>query len=395
MEYDYLIIGAGIIGLTLAYTLKKKHPEAKLLILEKESDVAKHSSGRNSGVIHAGFYYTPDSLKAKLTAEGARLMKAFCKAQDIPMLECGKVVIAQNAEELIGIDELHRRGHMNGVVTHIIDEKELSDIEPNAKTFGKALYSPETASVNPIHVSLRLKVLLIAKGVEFCFEEAYVKRLQTGHVLTSKNRSLFSKKIINAAGLYADYIAKDFGLSKHYTILPFKGIYLKYTLDDHPLRTHVYPVPNLNNPFLGVHFTLTVDGHLKIGPTAIPAFWRENYQGWSHFKLKECLSILGLETRLLCNNAFHFRTLAREEIKKYNKSHLVSEAAKMVKHLNQKGFDTWSTPGIRAQLLDLRNSKLVQDFVVEENEESVHILNAVSPAFTGSFAFSEWLCEQL
>ncbi len=390
---DILIIGAGIIGLTLAYTLKQKQPDVRIIILEKESDVAKHGSGRNSGVIHAGFYYTPDSLKAKLTAEGNRLMKAFCRKHDIPMRECGKVVIAQNEAEQAGIHELHRRGNANQVTTQIIDEQQLAEIEPNAKTSGIALFSPDTASVNPVAVSQMLKKILSEQGVHFLFAEAYRKRGSKNSIITSKNNRIQAKKIVNSGGLYADKIAQDFGFSQHYTILPFKGIYLKYAFDDHPLRTHVYPVPNLNNPFLGVHFTLTVEGHLKIGPTAIPAFWRENYHQMQGFDLKECASILALEARLFCNNAFHFRALAREEMRKYNKNYLTSEALKMVKTMKAAGFQNWSTPGIRAQLLDKRDFKLVQDFVVEGDEESVHILNAVSPAFTGSFAFAMWCVE--
>jgi L-2-hydroxyglutarate oxidase len=391
---DTLIIGAGIIGLTLAYTLKKKYPDLDIIILEKETEVAKHGSGRNSGVIHAGFYYTPDSLKAKLTALGNQKMKAFCCEHSIPMRECGKVVIAQNETEQAGIHELHRRGGANGVRTQIINKQELAEIEPNAKTCEIALFSPDTASVNPVNVCLKLKDLLIAEGVQFLLGEAYVKRSKKNTILTSKNNLIQATKIINSGGLYADKIARDFGLSQHYTILPFKGIYLKYTLEDQPLRTHVYPVPNLNNPFLGVHFTLTVDGDLKIGPTAIPAFWRENYQKLQGFDLRECTAILALETRLWCSNAFQFRALAREEMRKYNKHYLVSEALKMVKSIRADGFQHWSTPGIRAQLLDKRDFKLVQDFVVEENEESLHILNAVSPAFTGSFAFAEWCVEK-
>ncbi len=390
---DYLIIGAGIIGLTVAYTLKQKHPECSITILEKEETVAKHSSGRNSGVIHAGFYYTPDSLKAQFTAQGAQLMKQFCHEHQIPLLECGKVVIAQNETERLGLAELHRRGNANQVETHIIDEQQLAEIEPNAKTFQQALYSPATASVNPVLVSQKVHQLLVAQGVRFYFGEGYAKYLKTNTLLTSKNTILHAKKVINAAGLYADQVAKDFDLSKHYTILPFKGIYLKYVFDDHPLRTHVYPVPNLNNPFLGVHFTLAADGHLKIGPTAIPAFWRENYQSFNGFKLAELFTIMGLETKLLWKNAFNFRSLALEEMRKYRKAHLVEEASRMVKSIKKKGFQQWSTPGIRAQLLDTRNNKLVQDFVVENNDESLHILNAVSPAFTSSFAFSNWLVE--
>ena len=175
---------------------------------------------------------------------------------------------------------------------------------------------------------------------------------------------------------------------------PFKGIYLKYAGPNPPLRTNIYPVPNLNNPFLGVHFTITVDGYIKIGPTAIPAFWRENYQGFDRFSAKEAAEIIRWESVLFAKNAFGFRKLAFEELRKYQKSHLTGLAAKLVKRLDPAMFSHWSTPGIRAQLLNTKTLSLVQDFVVEGDGKSIHVLNAVSPAFTCSLAFSDWLVTE-
>jgi len=201
------------------------------------------------------------------------------------------------------------------------------------------------------------------------------------------------KKLINAAGLYADKIARDFGFSGNYIIIPFKGVYLKDKLNLAGLTTNIYPVPNLANPFLGVHYTLTVAGEAKIGPTAIPAFWRENYQGLDNFRIAEMLQIFNYETRLFLTNAFGFRTLAWPEIRKYNRTHFLDLARKLTDNINYEGFKEWSRPGIRAQLLDTRTLELVQDFVVEGNETSIHILNAVSPAFTSSMPFAEWVVE--
>jgi L-2-hydroxyglutarate oxidase LhgO len=390
---DYLIIGAGIIGLTLAYQLKLKKPQAKILILEKEAEIAMHASGRNSGVIHAGFYYSAESLKAKFTCQGNQLLKAYCRQKQIPLLECGKVVVAKNETEIPKIQELAQRGLQNGVHVKIIDTQELNAIEANAKTCEIALYSPDTASVNPKTVMLQLKSDLLAQGVNFIFNEHYSKKIDAHTIKTQTGQKISAQKIINAAGLYADKIAKDFDCGHDYTILPFKGIYLKYTGTDQPLKTHIYPVPNLNNPFLGVHFTITADQHLKIGPTAIPAFWRENYQGLRHFKLKEFLQILGIETLLLSKNSFNFRKLALDEFPKYFKNNLIKEAAALVHTINPKNFTTWSTPGIRAQLLNTRSLNLVQDFLTEYTESSIHILNAVSPAFTSSFALSKWIVD--
>ena len=391
--YDYLIIGAGIIGLAVAKTLIEKYPNAKIVIIEKEKDVGYHSSGRNSGVLHAGFYYTANSLKAKFTRDGNREMTKFCEDNNLSINKCKKVVVATNEEELKTLNELYKRGIKNSVEVELIDEEKLNSLYPNVKTYKKALFSPTTSSINPLEILEFLKKYLIQKGVEFRFEEAYNTNLNNNEILTSKKNRIKAKKIINAAGLYADKIAKDFGYSKNYTIIPFKGIYLKYTKQDMPITTNIYPVPNLKNPFLGVHYTITVDNHIKIGPTAIPAFFRENYEGFKNFKLDEFLEIIKYEIKLFVKNSFGFRNLALEEMRKYYKPYFISLATKMVKYIDENGFNEWSKPGIRAQLMDINTLELLQDFVVEGDENSIHILNAVSPAFTSSFPFARYIVE--
>jgi len=276
----------------------------------------------------------------------------------------------------------------------MVDTQELKIIEPNAKTVECALYSPSTATVDPVAIMQRLQQELEKRGVVFFLAEGYKKRMDAHTITSTQGRTFSAGKIINAAGLYADQIAKDFKLAKNFTIIPFKGIYLKYTGQDFPIKTNIYPVPNLENPFLGVHYTVTVDGTIKIGPTAIPAFWRENYQGWDAFNLKEFLEILAHEARLLLTDQFNFRKLAFTELRKYNKNYFVNLAANMVKSVDKSGFTEWSKPGIRAQLLNTKTMQLVQDFCVEEDQSSIHILNAVSPAFTCSFPFAAWVVER-
>ncbi len=317
---DYLIIGAGVIGLAIANELQQRHPEAKITVIEKEPDVAYHSSGRNSGVLHAGFYYTADSLKAKFTREGNAMMRKYCYDNNLRINECKKVVVTQNEEELKSLFELEKRGKVNGVDIKLITEEELALYEPNATTYQYALYSPTTATVDPVEVNQCMKQELLKNGVQILFNEPYCQCLQENTIQTT-NYTITANKIINAAGLYADKVAKDFGYSKNYTIIPFKGIYLKYKGSDKPIQTNIYPVPNLKNPFLGVHYTITVDGTIKIGPTSIPAFWRENYKGWSNFKFGELMNILLWEARLFLLNSFGFRSLALEEIKKYNRKY--------------------------------------------------------------------------
>jgi (S)-2-hydroxyglutarate dehydrogenase len=392
-QCDFLIIGAGILGLTMAREILRRYPTVAISILEKEYDVAQHASGRNSGVLHAGFYYSSNSFKAKFTSEGNKALRKYCLENKIYINECKKVVVAHDEFELKTLFELERRGIENGSEVYLVDEKQLADIEPNAVTFGKALYSPRTGTVDPAAICRVMRAELESAGVIFRFEHAFERRLAANAVQT--NRGVFEfQTLVNCAGLYADQIAKEFEFSQNYKIIPFKGMYLKYTGSDRPIRTNIYPVPNLKNPFLGVHFTVTNNGQIKIGPTAIPAFWRENYSGFHGFKFSEFLEILGLETRLFYSNKFGFRNLAYEEVLKYQRKYFVGLAQKMVKSIDPDGFTEWTRPGIRAQLLNMKTLELVQDFVVEGDRNSIHILNAVSPAFTGSIPFAKWIVSE-
>ncbi len=390
--YDYLIIGAGIIGLNIAKNLKERFPESKVLVVEKEKEVALHSSGRNSGVLHAGFYYTANSLKAKFTKEGNIALKEFCKQRNLKVNACQKVVVAQDEKEVEGLDELKRRGDANGVELFWLDELKLEELYPNVKTYKKALLCPSTATVNPKEVTKEFAKVIQELGVELILDCKYES--SKGNKVTTSKGVFEAKKVINCAGLYADKIANDFNFSKDFVIIPFKGIYLKDHHNIAQLKTNIYPVPNLDNPFLGVHFTLTVDNEAKIGPTAIPAFWRENYKGFDNFNIKEFFQIIYYEAKLFLTNAFGFRELAFTEIKKYSFSHLKGLAKNLTKNMDDVGYDSWSTPGIRAQLLNKKTLELVQDFVVESDENSVHVLNAVSPAFTSSIPFANWVVEE-
>ena len=390
--YDYLVIGGGIIGLNIAKNLKERNSTCKIVLIDKEPELAMHSSGRNSGVLHAGFYYSADSLKAKFTRDGNRALHEFCDNRGLHVNRCAKVVVATNEEELKGLEELKKRGDTNGVELSWMDENELHAKYPNIKTYKKALFSPTTSTVDPKELTLEFAKVIEEMGVTILTNTAYKKRINDTEVLTSQG-SVKCKKVINCAGLYADKIAQEYGFAKNFVIIPFKGIYLKDKDNLSHLKTNVYPVPNLANPFLGVHYTLTQKDEAKIGPTAIPAFWRENYKGIDNFKLNEMIQILFYEAKLFITNAFGFRSLAYTEVKKYIKSHLINLASILTNNMNHKGYSSWSTPGIRAQLLDTKTLELVQDFVVEGDENSVHVLNAVSPAFTSSIPFANWVVE--
>jgi L-2-hydroxyglutarate oxidase len=390
---DYLVIGAGIIGLTIARTLAARFPDRKICVIEKESQVAMHASGRNSGVLHAGFYYTADSLKAKFTRDGNKAMTRYCEENGLKINKCGKIIVATGEHELAGLDELKRRGDRNGVELVWLSEEEAKRIDPNVKTYKRALFSPNTSSVDPLEVCRHMLRENEANGVEFLFSTAYVKH--EGNRVVTNRGTLECGYVINAAGLYADEIAHDYDFGLSYTIMPFKGIYLKYDKNKSDVTTNIYPVPNLKNPFLGVHFTKTVDNVIKIGPTAIPAFWRENYAGFDRFKFGELLQIGYYQAKLFIKNSFNFRKLAIEEMKKYKKANFIKLSLTMIGQLDTNGFGDFLKPGIRAQLLHKKTLQLVQDFVIEGDDRSMHVLNAVSPAFTCSIPFAEYVVDEI
>ncbi|MZP29502.1 L-2-hydroxyglutarate oxidase [Heliobacterium undosum] len=392
-RYDYVVVGAGIIGLTIARELKSRWKECSVCMIEKEPDVAYHSSGRNSGVLHAGFYYTADSLKARFTRDGNRAMRDYCEKKGIQINRCGKIVVATDEEELKGLEELKRRAERNGVELLWMEEEEVQRLDPNVRTYQKALYSPSTASVDPIEVCQAIKADNAGMGIDMRYSTKYERF--NGGVVHCDSGPIGCRYLINAAGLYADRIAHGLGFGKKYTIIPFKGIYLKYAKNKTDVVTNIYPVPNLANPFLGVHFTKTVDGSIKIGPTAIPSFWRENYKGLENFRLDEMISILIYEAKLFFTNSFNFRKLAFEEMRKYDKSRLIQASLKMVKNVDAQGFGNFMRPGIRAQLLNRETLELVQDFVIEGDNRSLHVLNAVSPAFTCAFPFARHVVDQM
>ena len=389
---DIVIVGGGIIGLSIAREIYNRHPDLKITLIEKEATVACHASGRNSGVLHAGFYYTPDSLKSRFTVEGNKLLTDYCLKNNLSINRCGKVVVAKDEKELNSIFELKRRGDTNGVDLELIDEKRLEELEPNARTFDKALYSPTTSVVNPKEVAGHIADTLKEK-VNILFNEKFIKRDDTNTISTNTHKIKF-KHLINSAGLYADKIAHQFGIGQKYTLIPFKGLYMEYK-DSNLIHKHIYPVPNLKNPFLGVHFTITISGKVKIGPTAIPAFWRENYEGVSNFNLNEFLEVVWNEAKLFFTNAFNFRSLTFEEFKKYYRNYFIHQATHLVKKIDINKFGNYLTPGIRSQLLDRKEMKLVMDYVIEQGENSTHVLNAVSPAFTSAFSFSKFIVDEV
>lgn len=391
---DFLVVGGGIVGLSIARELKARHANASVCLIEKEPACGLHASGRNSGVIHAGFYYSADSLKARFTREGNLALTAYCREHGLALNPCGKLVVAQSADDLPALDELLRRGKVNGVPLEPISAEDAHKIEPRVKTWERAIFSPSTASADPAAVIESMHAEALREGIRLETSAAFLRK--TGErTLETTLGTIEAVYLINAAGLYADAIARAYGFSKHYRILPFKGLYLYSDEPVGALRTHVYPVPNLLNPFLGVHFTVTVNGHAKIGPTAIPALWREQYQGLDRFDLAECLEVAWRELGLFFSSGFDFRRLAMEELRKYSRSHLVGLAGRLLEGVRLEDYRRWGRSGIRAQLIDLRTRKLEMDFVLEGDEQSLHVLNAVSPGWTCALPFARHVVDRI
>lgn len=390
---DFLVIGGGIVGINVARQLKKRSPVAKIVLIEKEEKCAAHASGRNSGALHAGFYYTADSLKAKFTRLGNKLLTEYCETKKIPVNKCGKLVVAKNAGDFSQLDELLRRGKANGVVLEAITEKDALKIEPRVKTHECAIFSPTTSSVDPIQVMSAMTEDAQNEGVDIRTGVAYLKKAKGG--VETSDGVYSAGYIVNSAGLYADKIARDFGFSQEYRILPFKGLYLYSKEPAGSIRTNIYSVPDLRNPFLGMHFSVVANGQAKIGPTAIPAFWREQYEGFHRFKADEFFDILFREGGLFLFAGFDFRKLAIEEIQKYSRTRMVSLASALLKGVHLKDYTQWGKPGIRAQLVHVKKRRLEMDFVIQGDHQSSHILNAVSPGFTCAIPFSEYVCDQI
>jgi L-2-hydroxyglutarate oxidase LhgO len=379
---EILIVGGGIIGLTIARELTQKGYE-HVVIIDKEKDLGKHASGRNSGVLHAGIYYTPDSLKARSCLNGNFLMRTYCKEKGLPILESGKVIVTRNEKEISTLKELHRRALANGAKVDMVSEEELNEIEPNARTVHRAIYSHHTAVVDPKKIVISLERDLAASGkVQFLLNCNFLGIKGSSTAITTGGEIEF-KRFINAAGAHCDRVARAFDLGFNLRMIPFKGIYKKLKKDKaHLVRGNIYPVPDIRNPFLGIHFTRSVHGEVYLGPTAIPALGRENYgilQGID----SEAFSILFRDAVLFCANP-KFRDVALTEPKKYLTPYFFNSALKLVKKLDPMDIESAHKVGIRAQLVDWDKKELILDFLVQKEGESIHILNPVSPAFTSS-----------
>jgi L-2-hydroxyglutarate oxidase LhgO len=396
-KYDLIILGAGITGLSVAREAIRANSDCKILVIEKESQIGMHGSGRNSGVLHSGIYYPTNTLKAKFCAEGSALMINYCKEHNLPIIRCGKVILPVTTKDESQIDLLYARGIKNGASVKIISREELKEIEPEASTIAqKFLYSPNTSVVDPHIILSKIKAELKENGVTILFNEKVVLAdpdLST--IKTSKNNSFKYGQLINCTGQYSDVVSKVFNVGEKYTLLPFKGLY--YGLHKNSnirLNGLIYPVPDLNVPFLGIHSVKLVDGSVYFGPTAVPAFGREHYQGFKGVNIKDATSISYHLLRQYISNKQGFRSYTHQEMHRFLKSEFLKSMQKLIPGLTSSDLVDSQKVGIRAQLLNTEKNELVMDFLVERADNTTHVLNAVSPAFTSAFSFAKYILNK-
>ena len=393
-NYDYVIIGAGIIGISLGIELLTQKPTKKILIIDKETRPGVHASGRNSGVLHAGFYYSPDSLKAKFCKQGNLELKKFCNTNNLEVKETGKVVVCQDKNDVTRLMNLFERGIANGVEIELLESNELSRIEPAAQTVDKFIWSPTTAVGNPKEIIKKLAEKFTDMGGLFRFNSRVKLINKNNEVLIEGDGYILSAtSIINSAGAYASELAKQVGVGHEYVCLPFLGAYRKSEFIAGNPKRLVYPVPNPINPFLGVHTTNTLSDEIKIGPTAFPVIGREQYKFLDGFNAKELRDFYLATKTLLKSDSVNILGLAKSEGIKLFKRPLIKKAKKLTNalDLNQK----WKNypAGIRAQIVNLDTKVIEMDYIVRSDKNVVHILNAVSPGWTSSIPFSRWIVE--
>ena len=392
MKCDLLILGAGVVGISIGIAYLEANPGKKVIIAEKEGSIGKHASGRNSGVLHAGFYYSPETLKAKFCREGNKQLRILAKKYSIPVREVGKVVVARNSDEDARLDPLFERGVNNGVDLELVDAALLPKYEPLARTTNRFLWSPTTAVSDPGMIISAMRTEFENAGGRIDLGTSIELAVTSGIVHDHKNK-YDADFIINAAGAQADRISRQIEVGLEYAMLPFMGLYRVTTQNSLPVQRLVYPVPHPLNPFLGVHFTLTVDGQVKIGPTAIPVSGREQYsfrEGWS---VSDSIQAMKGSVALMKGESHNFGAILKSEWPKILLKQLVQESTELVESASQVNDWKKKPPGIRAQLVHLPSGKLEQDFVTKQYLNSAHVLNAVSPGWTSALPFGRWIVE--
>ena len=393
-ECDYLIIGSGIVGLSIAKELQTNNPNARILIIEKEKKVGKHASGRNSGVLHSGIYYDPNTIKGRVCNQGSKEMLEYCKANNLPYVKRGKTIISRNDDDM---SLLYHRAKVYGIKAEMIDKKQLYDIEPCCHTVtDKSLYLSDVYVIDPLSILNSIRHSFMLNGGEIHFNNKVISADPCNSTLETEFHKYKYSYCINAAGQYADQVAHLFSVGHEYTMIPFKGVY--YKLIERPdmfCNGLIYPVPDLNLPFLGLHTLKSIRGDTFIGPTALPVLGRENYSGIKGVENSDLINVPYYLVKALLKNKQNIRGHTKNEIKNIFKYNITKSAQHLIQGISSNDLVVCDKSGIRPQLLNKNTLEMVMDFKIEKKDNTIHVLNSISPAFTSAFTFSRIVINEL
>ncbi|MDX1319237.1 MAG: L-2-hydroxyglutarate oxidase [Oceanospirillum sp.] len=390
--YDYIIIGGGIVGMSTAMQLLQQKPDAKLLVLEKEAQVANHQTGHNSGVIHAGVYYTPGSLKAKFCLEGNKATKAFCDENNIPYDECGKLLVATNDIEMERMKALWERTEANGIERYWLNADELKEREPNITGIG-GIFVPSSGIVSYRRVTevMAEKVREAGGDIEFNCEVKALKESDSEVVVTTSRGSFTSKYMISCSGLMADRIVRMLGIKPKFKICPFRGEYYLLKPEHNQVVNHlIYPIPDPSMPFLGVHLTRMIDGTVTVGPNAVMAWKREGYKK-TDISLKDSIEALTYPgiLKVLKDNLKPGLIEMKNSIFKGGYLKEVNKYCPIIKKSDLGAYPA----GVRAQAVS-EDGKLVDDFLFVKTKRTINVCNAPSPAATSAIPIGKHILEE-
>lgn len=394
-HFDVIVIGAGLVGLSTAYQLKLKVPKQRILILEKESDVAAHQSGHNSGVMHSGIYYKPGSLKATNCIQGYKDLIRFAETHDIKHERCGKIIVATSKKELPLLNQLFDRGRQHGLENlRLLSAEEIKEFEPHCAGF-QAVHVPQAGIIDYMQLAGKLLTLFmdIYDGkVMFREEVVAIDRHGENNIVTTKNHRISCSHVINCAGLQSDRVTKLTEYENDLLIIPFRGEYYELKPErSHLVRNLIYPVPDPEFPFLGVHFTRMIKGGIEAGPNAVLAFKREGYRR-NDFNLSDTFDTLTWPGFWKIAGKYGATGLG-EVYRSLFKTAFTKALQKLIPEINPADLIKGGT-GVRAQACD-RNGKLIDDFDILRNKRIVHVRNAPSPAATSCLAIGKYICDQM
>jgi L-2-hydroxyglutarate oxidase len=392
MSYDVTIVGAGIVGLSTAYKLSLEKPDLRILILDKESEVAAHQTGNNSGVIHSGIYYKPGSYKARNCVDGRKQLVDFCQKHDVKYDICGKVIVATDETQLPSLQSIYERGRQNEIEgIKLIDKEELAEIEPYANGV-KAIKVPVTGIVDFKGVCEKEKDIIDSRNGEVKFNEEVTNILHDGNDLVVQTRTSEFKTrfLINCAGLHCDHVAEAAGFKSNIQIVPFRGEYYELTPEaQYLVKGLIYPLPNPEFPFLGVHFTRMVLGGVECGPNAVFAFKREGYNKVS-FDLNDTIETFQFPG--FWKLAYkHWRMGLDEMYRSFSKQAFLRGLQQLVPAIQSHHIQP-APAGVRAMALD-NNGEIVDDFYFVKSKNEIHVLNAPSPAATAGLSLGDEIVD--